>query len=61
MFKNIKNLFWPVFLLILITFLAFSPALMNSFISLDDEAMLVKNSDVQNLSWANVQKIFRTF
>ena len=49
---------WAVFLLIVTTLFFFYPALQNGFVNWDDQGLIIKNMEIQNLSIANINRIF---
>ncbi len=53
----IKSNFF-IFLLLILTFLAFSPCLKNSLVNWDDQGYLLEDGLIHHLSWANLKNIF---
>src|ERR1043166_6889089 len=47
--------------IVLLTFVAFLPALQNGFLNWDDEAVLVSNPGYRGLGWTELRWMFTTF
>jgi len=50
-----------IFLILIITFIAFYPSLRNDFTNWDDNMYVTHNELIRDLSWQNIQKIFTSF
>jgi len=50
-----------IWLILIITFVAFFPSLKNEFTNWDDNEYVTENADIQNLSGRNIKKIFSSF
>lgn len=55
--KKLKY-FGSLFIILIVTFLAFSPSLKNGFVDWDDEAYVTENPSVKSFSFNNLKKIF---
>ncbi|MBM4175737.1 MAG: tetratricopeptide repeat protein [Ignavibacteria bacterium] len=55
-----KNWYWLAAIIIL-TFIAYLPALQNGFTNWDDGQYVVQNSKITNLSFENIENIFSTY
>jgi len=58
--KKIKY-FGTLFIILVITFLAFSPSLKNGFVNWDDEAYVTNNPSIKSFSLGNLKKISTSF
>lgn len=47
-------------LILIVTTISFYPALENNFVNWDDDLLVINNTDIYDLSWKNIKKIFTT-
>ncbi len=58
---NIQKTFFWVSIIVIVTFIAFSPALKNGFTNFDDDVLFTENPIIKTLSIKDVFNIFTTF